>query len=77
MNDLVLQDRELNEAWRAVANAKLTEFRRQCTRLAMLARRGMIDKMTAVDHLWTIAIAHALVRVRPGTGVPYVRPHRT
>jgi hypothetical protein len=59
MND---QDRELLEAWRAAANAKLTEFRRQCWRLAILVRRGMIDKMAAVDRLWEIAIAHALVR---------------
>jgi len=35
---------------------------RQCWRLAMLVRRGMIDKAAAVDWLWEIAIAHALVR---------------
>ena len=62
MTDLMLQDRELREAWRAVANAKLTEFRRQCWRLALLVRRGMIDKTAAVDRLWEIATAHALVR---------------
>ena len=56
------QDRELLEAWRAVANAKLTEFRRQAWRLALLVRQGMIDKAAAVDRLWEIAIAHALVR---------------
>ena len=56
------QDRELIEAWRAVANAKLTEFRRQCWRLAMLAQQGLVDKMAAVDRLYEIAIAHALVR---------------
>ena len=56
------QDRELLEAWRCVANAKLTEFRRQCWRLALLVRRGMIDKTAAVDRLWEIATAHALVR---------------
>jgi hypothetical protein len=56
------QDRELLEAWRAVANAKLTEFRRQSWRLALLVRRGMIDKTAAVDRLWEIAVAHALVR---------------
>jgi hypothetical protein len=56
------QDRELIEAWRAVANAKLVEFRRQCWRLALLVQRGTVDKMTAVDRLWEIAIAHALVR---------------
>jgi hypothetical protein len=62
MTDLVLQERELLEAWRAVANAKLAEYRRQAWRLALLVRRGMIDKTAAVDRLWEIAIAHALVR---------------
>jgi hypothetical protein len=56
------QDRELIEAWRAVANAKLTEFRRQCWRLAMLVRQGFVDKAAAVDRLHEIATAHALVR---------------
>jgi hypothetical protein len=56
------QDHELIEAWRAVANAKLVEFRRQCWRLAMLVRQGFVDKATAVDRLHEIAIAHALVR---------------
>jgi hypothetical protein len=56
------QDRELIEAWRAVANAKLVEFRRQCWRLAMLVRQGAVDKAAAVDRLYEIAIAHALVR---------------
>ena len=59
---MTMQDRELIEAWRAVANAKLTEFRRQCWRLAMLAQQGLVDKMAAVDRLYEIAIAHALVR---------------
>jgi hypothetical protein len=56
------QDRELIEAWRAVANAKLIEFRRQCWRLAILVQRGEIDKAAAVDRLWEVATAHALVR---------------
>jgi hypothetical protein len=56
------QDSELIEAWRAVANAKLVEFRRQCWRLALLVRQGFVDKAAAVDRLWEIAIAHALVR---------------
>jgi hypothetical protein len=56
------QDRELIEAWRAVANAKLVEFRRQCWRLAMLVRQGSVDKAAAVDRLYEIATAHALVR---------------
>ena len=55
-------EHELREAWRAVANAKLNEYRRQCWRLAVLVRAGTIDKTTAVDRLWEIAIAHALVR---------------
>jgi hypothetical protein len=52
----------LLEARRAVANAKLTEFRRQCWRLASLVNRGTIDKTAAVDVLWEIATGHALVR---------------
>jgi hypothetical protein len=53
---------ELLEAWRAVANAKLVEFRRQCWRLAALAQQGTISKSEAIDNLWEIATAHALVR---------------
>jgi hypothetical protein len=56
------QNDELIEAWRAVANAKLIEFRRQCWRLAMLVRQGSVDKAPAIDRLYEIAIAHALVR---------------
>jgi len=56
------QDRELLDAWRAVANAKLTEFRRQSWRLALVSQRGTIDKTAAVDRLWEIATAHAFVR---------------
>ena len=56
------QDHELIEAWRAVANAELVEFRRQCWRLALFVQRGTIDKAAAVDRLHEIAIAHALVR---------------
>jgi hypothetical protein len=59
---MTAEDRELLEAWRAVANAKLTEFRRQCWRLARLVERGAIQKAAAVDRLWEIAVAHALVR---------------
>jgi len=55
------EDRELIEAWRAVANAKLTEFRRQCWRLALMVRQRAISKTATVDRLWEIAIAHALV----------------
>jgi hypothetical protein len=59
---MTMQDRELIEAWRAVANAKLIEFRRQCWRLAMLVQQGLVGKAAAVDRLWEIATAHALVR---------------
>jgi len=59
---MTTQDRELIKAWRAVANAKLAEFRRQCWRLAMLGRQGAVDKTAAVDRLYEIAVAHALVR---------------
>jgi hypothetical protein len=62
MTDPVLQDRELMEAWRAVATAKLIEFRCQCWRLALLVRQGTIDKTAAADRLWEIATAHAIVR---------------
>ena len=55
-------ERELIEAWRAVANAKLKEFRRQAWRLALLTRKGVVSKAAAIDRLWEIAIAHALVR---------------
>jgi hypothetical protein len=53
---------ELREAWRAVSNAKLVEFRRQAWRLTGLVRQGAIQKVEAVDALWEIATAHALVR---------------
>jgi len=53
---------EFIEAWRAVANAKLIEFRRQCWRLAGLVRAGSASKVDTVDLLWEIATAHALVR---------------
>jgi len=56
------QDRELLEAWRAVAYAKLKEFRHQSWRLAWLVQNGTVEKAAAVDRLWEIATAHALVR---------------
>jgi len=57
-----IQEQEFREAWRAVANAKLNEYRRQCWRLADLVRKGIITKQATVDHLLTIATAYALVR---------------
>jgi hypothetical protein len=55
-------DAELIEAWRAVANAKLVEYRKQCWRLAGLVRQGTVPLQATVDRLWEIATAHALVR---------------
>jgi hypothetical protein len=52
---------EFRDARRAVANAKLVEFRRQCWRLAGLVD-GIASKQDVTDLLWEIAIAHALVR---------------
>jgi hypothetical protein len=48
---------ELLEAWRAVANSKLVEFRRQC-----LAQNVTIAKVDAVDAFSEITTAHALAR---------------
>jgi hypothetical protein len=59
---LVTQEQELREAWRAVANAKLNEYRRQCWRLGGLAATSTVTKQAAIEHLVTIATAHALVR---------------
>ena len=56
------QDRQLLAAWRSVSNAKLVEYRRQAWRLALLVRQGTVDKTAAVDRLYEIAIAHAIVR---------------
>jgi hypothetical protein len=53
---------ELNETRRAVANAKLVEFRKQCWRLAGLCARGDVELQAAIDLIWEIATAHALVR---------------
>jgi hypothetical protein len=53
---------EFREVRRAVANAKLSEYRRQCWRLAGLVGQGAINRTDAVDMLWEIAVAHALVR---------------
>jgi hypothetical protein len=54
--------REFLETRRAMANAKLVEYRRQCWRLAYLMSRGLVGKAAAVDLLWEVAIGHALVR---------------
>jgi hypothetical protein len=57
-----MTDPELQKAWRSVANAKLAEYRRQCWRIAGLVQAGVINKADAVDALFNIATAHALVR---------------
>jgi hypothetical protein len=56
------QQQEFLETRRACANAKLTEFRKQCWRLAILSRQGVVEEIAAVDLLREISIAHALVR---------------
>jgi hypothetical protein len=58
----IAAEKELLEAWRSVANAMLVEYRRQCWRLSMLVRQGVLERAVAVDRLYEIAIAHALVR---------------
>jgi hypothetical protein len=58
----MIQEIELRDAWRSVANAKLVEYRRQCWRLAGLVHSGSIKNADAVDCLWNIALAHALIR---------------
>jgi hypothetical protein len=62
VNGMISEDRELIEAWRAVANAKLAEYRHQCWRLALMVRRGIVTRTATVERLWEIATAHALVR---------------
>jgi hypothetical protein len=62
LSSIKREDTELLEAWRAVANAKLVEFRNQAFRLALLSAEGVIRKSQGVDRLYTIAIAHGLVR---------------
>jgi hypothetical protein len=59
---IAYEKREIRAAWQAVANAKLVEFRRQAWRLAVLVSAGKLKMADAVDGLWEIATAHALVR---------------
>ena len=56
------QAEEFRATRRAVANAKLKSYRIECWRLAILARRGVVQKQAAIDLLQEIAIGHALVR---------------
>jgi hypothetical protein len=66
------EEQEFRETWRVVANAKLTEYRRQCWRLSGLVRTGTVRKQAAVDHLWTVATGHALVRALGEDRVEYI-----
>ena len=56
------QESEFRQTRRAVANSKLSEYRKQCWRLAILPRQGVVEKIAAVDLLHEIAIGHALIR---------------
>jgi hypothetical protein len=56
------QEEEFRQTRRAVANSKLSEFRKQCWRLAILCRQGAVEKIAAVDLLREVAIGHALIR---------------
>jgi hypothetical protein len=61
---------EFRETRRAMAGAKLAEYRKQCWRLADLSRRGIVQKGNAVDLLREVAIAYAIV---PANGEAYVQ----
>jgi hypothetical protein len=53
---------EFVAAWRAVTNAKLVQFRRQCCRLDGRVRQGAVSKADAVGKLREVSLACALVR---------------
>jgi hypothetical protein len=55
--------KELFAAKRAVALAKVIEFRHQCERLARLAAEGVLDHVEAADGLYDIAVANRLVYI--------------
>jgi hypothetical protein len=55
--------KELIAAKRAIAVAKVTEFRRQCERLAHLATEGAVDRVEAADGLYDAAVANGLVDI--------------
>jgi hypothetical protein len=56
------QEEEFRKTRCAVATSKLTEFRKQCWRLAGLVRQGIVNRLDAIDLLYEVAIGHALVR---------------
>jgi hypothetical protein len=58
----VSQATEFTAARMCVANAKLTAYRAECWRLAILSQQGIVDRIAAVDLLWEVAVGHALVR---------------
>jgi hypothetical protein len=55
--------KEIIVAKRAIALAKLIEFRRQCGRLAHLAAEGIVDRVDATDSLYDAAVAHDLIGI--------------
>jgi hypothetical protein len=55
--------KELVAAKRAIALAKVTEFRRHCERLAHLAADGVVDRVEAADVLYDAAVANGLVDI--------------
>jgi hypothetical protein len=59
---VILGRPDFRETRRAVASAKLIEYRKQCWRLAGLARQGLVHRVHAVDLLQEVATCHALVR---------------
>ena len=60
--EAVCQEQAFRDARMSVANSKLVEFRKQCWRLALLSQQGAVIRSDAVDLLYEIATAHALVR---------------
>ncbi len=52
----------MNCARRGAPSPTPSWYRRQCWRLAILVQQGATDRAAAVDRLYEIAIAHALVR---------------
>jgi hypothetical protein len=55
---------EFTAARMRVANAKLTAYRAECWRLAILSQQGIVDRIRAVDLLWEIAVGHAIIRAQ-------------
>ncbi|MCS3896257.1 hypothetical protein M2171_005390 [Bradyrhizobium japonicum USDA 38] len=62
--------RELIAAKRSIALGKLTEFQRQCERLAKLVVEGGISRADAADGLFEAAEANDLIEMH---GVDYIQ----